>query len=150
MRTLHKIIILHLFCLALIFTQSCTKSASEINNANAVTLDCTQAESDTLKLNHLFPFRFFLPLETTERALVGQVAKIAFADSLLLVQDGQSTGNLYAFHRQTGRYLWQYGAPGHGRGEYTQLNDFSVDEAQGRVYLLAERSRQFADIIRRA
>ncbi len=140
----YKIVILSLLCLNLIFTQSCTKSASEIDNTNAITLDCTKAESDTLRLSRLFPLRFFLPLETTERALVGQVAKIAFADSLLLVQDGQSTGNLYAFHRQTGRYLWQYGAPGHGRGEYTQLNDFAVNEAQGRVYLLAERSRLLA------
>lgn len=107
----------------------------------SVKWDCSQMTTDSFDSRELFKSVELIPLETTDKSLIGRVDKAVFFDSVVCVMDKTTAGNICVFNANTGKYLWKIGSYGRGRGEYIRLYDFSIDENSQNIYVLSERNK---------
>ncbi len=77
----------------------------------------------------------FIPLETTQDNLIGNVNKILTSKDKLYVLDVKYGKKILIFNKK-GKYLNSIGSYGRGEGEYISLNDFIVDEQENRLLIL--------------
>ncbi len=77
----------------------------------------------------------YLPLETSQRSLIGRIGKTIFNDSLIFVQS--SFDRLMAFDR-SGNFVRSYGNVGRGPGEFVQISDFAISPDNSKMYVNAE------------
>ncbi len=75
----------------------------------------------------------YIPLETLDSCLVGNLYKILRWNDFYYLRDLQ--GNLYLYTTH-GQFVRKIGKQGRGPEEYTALCDFTVDPANGDIYLL--------------
>jgi hypothetical protein len=76
----------------------------------------------------------YIPLETDEYNLIGNVNKIKFNDDYIFVQDGNPP-SLHVFDHN-GKYIRKIGKHGRGPNEFSYLNDFTFSNIKPRVWLL--------------
>jgi hypothetical protein len=76
----------------------------------------------------------YIPLETNEYNLIGNVNKIKFNDDYIFVQD-KNPPSLHVFDHY-GKYLRKIGKHGRGPNEFSYLNDFTFSNVKPRVWLL--------------
>lgn len=77
----------------------------------------------------------FLPLETTEECLIGNISKLASDDGSLFVFDKTNKSAL-RFSQKDGSFLCRYGTPGRGSGEYVTPIDMAINKKKKEVCLL--------------
>jgi hypothetical protein len=85
--------------------------------------------SVTLKASDMLAGMRYIPLETTDTALLAYIREIISTDDYFFVRDK----HLYMFDKQ-GKFLHKISRQGRGPGEYVQLDDCDVDDKH--VYLL--------------
>lgn len=68
----------------------------------------------------------YIPLETSENFLVGEIDKIAVYDSDYYILDRRLARSLYRFDAN-GKFLNKFGMLGRGPGEYLEATDFIVN-----------------------
>ena len=73
-------------------------------------------------------------LETTPESLVGGIDKLETAGGRYFIMDMDNTQSLTVFET-TGAFRYRL-RQGRGQGEFASLNDFSIDEAGGVLYIL--------------
>ncbi len=76
----------------------------------------------------------YIPLETNEYNLIGNVNKIKFNGKYFFVQDANPP-SLHVFD-QKGKYIRKIGKHGRGPNEYNYLNDFTFSNKKPQVWLL--------------
>lgn len=77
----------------------------------------------------------FIPLETNEDCLLGEITKIIVANNNFYILDRGSNQRISVFS-MTGKYLKSIGAQGRGPGEYTRINDFAININDSSVLVL--------------
>ena len=77
----------------------------------------------------------YLPLETREECLIGDIEKLVSDESFIFVFD-KSNNVVLRFSQKNGAFLNGYGSKGRGPGEYTRLTDMSIDKKRKEVCLL--------------
>ena len=82
-----------------------------------------------------------LGLEETEESRVGRINKVVEHDTLLIVMDADQARRIFVFNSQTGRFLRTIASIGSGSNEYAMLNDFSLDEENGIIYILVNKQK---------
>jgi hypothetical protein len=85
-----------------------------------------QSDSIFLKMNAI-------PLETTDKCLIGQISKVLFFKEKMFILD--NLNKLFAFDT-IGKFLYTVGKEGRGPGEYLELRDFDIDNL-GNIYILS-------------
>lgn len=75
----------------------------------------------------------YVPLETTDASLVGNISKLLYDDGKLIVVDKSNT-TILVYDAQTGKFLNRIGHQGRGPKEYISLRDVVV--ADGKLYAL--------------
>jgi len=108
---------------------SCQQEGATIPTANAektLEVDLDKARTG-FKLSEIVDTVYFIPLETHEDCLIGNIGKVIFHDSLIVLLDNpfRGSGNVYLFN-QTGRFVRSVGSIGRGPGEYTRGTDMLV------------------------
>ncbi|MDL2266215.1 6-bladed beta-propeller, partial [Parabacteroides sp. OttesenSCG-928-G21] len=78
----------------------------------------------------------YIPLETRDDCLIGGWIGSIVTSTHIFVLNNKFC---YAFGRD-GRFLGQIGSAGQGPGEYSSLNDFTVDEKKRSLYLETSRT----------
>jgi hypothetical protein len=81
----------------------------------------------------------FIPLESTEESLVGEVDKVIVYDSLIYVLDCKNAKKLFVFNME-GKFIRTIGKVGKGNGEYLVLNDFDI--AEDRIYISSQQNNK--------
>jgi len=71
----------------------------------------------------------FIPLETNEENLIGDVERIIYRNGKYYIRTTQGilNGKLSVFDK-TGKYLWGLNKIGNGPGEYPELKEFAITE----------------------
>lgn len=118
---------------------SCSPSKDENEE---ITWDCRVSNTtDSVDIQSFFTHASILCLEETEKSRIGQIAKAAFADTLLFIMDNRLSRQIFVFNAETGKFLRTIGRVGHGPGEFVDITDMTVDVQKGYVYVLCEKER---------
>lgn len=79
----------------------------------------------------------YIPLETTENAIIGEIKKVCIHDSYIFVC---ADSRILQFDR-SGKFIRQIGTNGRGPEEYTYILDFCVDSYNDNLVILSSPNR---------
>lgn len=86
------------------------------------------SQIDELKLSKIFNSKAeYIPLESQENYLIGDVNKLILTDSFIVIADYYNTVSVFIF-RRTGEFVSQISSQGNGPYEYSTIQDFYFDE----------------------
>jgi ribosomal protein S17E len=78
----------------------------------------------------------YIPLETNEESLIGNITKLYISTDRIYVMDQIKTRSLFVFDKN-GNFKYKISRIGNGPGEYMIISDFFVDEQTKKITLLA-------------
>lgn len=79
----------------------------------------------------------YIPLETKEESLIGNIDRLAFYDGKLYILD-RNNNSLLIFDKE-GKFLSKIHRVGNGPGEYQSLMDFAIDKTGQQLLLYSDR-----------
>lgn len=106
-----------------------SRSVADAGTTIAVNVDKTE----DFDFHDYFDTVRYIPLETTDDALIGEVTKLYLTQENILVFD-QKTMSLFLFDAR-GRFVRKIGNKGEGPDEYMYINDVQLDAKHGLVYV---------------
>lgn len=80
-------------------------------------------------------------LNEDSSSVVGDAKKVEETDSFYFILNQQK--NMLAKFDKNGEFRSSFCKLGHAKGEYITINDFSVDELHGNIFLLADNTKLF-------
>ena len=98
------------------FSLTMFSCASEESSSNVIDID--NATDLTVNMSEYYENMEYIPLETSEKSLVGKIQNVHVTDELIAVV---SSGNCHVFDRQTGKFLRKIGMKGNGPNEYNSI-----------------------------
>lgn len=93
-----------------------------------------------LELSGLFNIEMLM-LEINSEALIGSIDKVYLTQNYIFVLDSDVAQKLFLFNRK-GKYIRTIGKLGKGPGEYMEIADFDISEAEQKVFLYADDDRK--------
>lgn len=136
-----KLKIVTLVLMGVIFFSACQKNKSNVLDEGGMLWDCTEFPDAPLLLSTLAKSYQLLPLETNDTSLLGGINKLVYHDDLMYLLDKRYTAKVFVFTAKGGKFVRKFGQIGNGPGEYSNIDDFSIDEENQLLYLLADRNR---------
>ena len=79
----------------------------------------------------------FIPLETTNLTIIGDIEKVEVSDSIIFILDS-SIKMVYKFDFE-GKYIGRIGEKGRGQGEYMEASNFIINHKDKQI-ILSEKS----------
>lgn len=89
-----------------------------------------------MKLNQLFSRFDFISLETTDEALIGHISRLIVNGDNIFILDNSQAKTIFVFNTN-GKFIRNIGKIGKGPGEYTNIEDFTIDKRTGNIVILA-------------
>lgn len=80
----------------------------------------------------------YIPLETTDENLIGNINQLLLTDDKIIVVD-QKTASIFFFDHK-GEYLYKIANKGVGPGQYTQINGVAVNQNKEEIYILDRKT----------
>lgn len=77
----------------------------------------------------------FIPLETTQEALIGYIDKIVMTDSMIIVADFHKTKKVFVFDKQ-GNFLRSISNIGSAENEYISIFDITTSPTSNNLFIL--------------
>ena len=115
--------------IVLVLVASCkNENNTNIRNDNIETISFYKNYQEKLPYSSFVDTIELIPLETTEKSLIGEITRVVFDDNKYYVRstNGMQNAKLYVFD-DAGKYLKQIGEKGNGPGEYILFKDFSIN-----------------------
>jgi hypothetical protein len=116
---------------------SCTNNKTETDNQalSVINLDKSKSGADTFEFESVQ----FIPLETRDDCLVGNIDKIVYQNKIFYILDrSQKTVSLFS---EEGKHIHTIQATGLGPFEYVDIQDFDVDR-KSNVYIGSPNSHK--------
>lgn len=92
----------------------------------------------TLDMNEISTLKSIIPIETTDKCLIGQIEKVFVLDSCFIIWDRQS--NRVLVFNIDGKYLYDIGKLGQGPKEFTTISYMYVDEDKKNIQIIDNAS----------
>lgn len=128
----------------LLFLWGCSDKNTEKNNVDnnqILHFDVTSWEKEkTIPLKILDDIDF-IPLETNDECLIGEIIKIVIENDLIYIQDRGYNQSILIF-KLSGEYVNQIGSRGKGPGEFLEISDFVVDHNNLELLVLDMRQKK--------
>lgn len=118
------------YCWMACVLASCVGSAS----SDAIEVNLLHTDVDTIAYSAFVDSIEYIPLETTEECLVGEVTDVVMAGDRLFVFDAKQQ-EVWSFDR-SGRYVGRLGRRGEGPGEYLSIAQFEYDHRDSLLAVL--------------
>jgi len=117
----------YLFILIALCLFSCGGKNHQSNKLETISINGNIRQ--TLNFSSFVDTIEFIPLETNNENLIGEVDRIIYRNRkyYLRTTHGMQNGKLSVFDK-VGKYLWGLNKRGDGPGEYNELNDFSITD----------------------
>lgn len=109
------------------------KIGNPLTSSSCIKIDIPEKIDNVLQFDSIFLKMNVIPLETTQKCLIGQVSKVLFYKERMFILD--NLNKLFAFDT-SGKFLYTVGKEGRGPGEYLELRDFDIDEF-GNIFILS-------------
>lgn len=90
----------------------------------------------SVKITDLFEDFEYIPLETTDESFFGNINKLMVYNDQFYVLDRTITKKIYVFNSD-GTFSHAIGTVGGGPGEYTKIEDFTINSKEGQVIVLS-------------
>ncbi len=121
----------------ILLTISVLYSCSRENKPNHDNLEIypLKEKRSEIKLNQLFSRFDFISLETTDEAFIGNVSKLIVNDDNIFILDNSKAKKIFIFNTN-GKFVRTIGKIGKGPGEYTNIEDFTIDKKTGNIVVL--------------
>ena len=119
-----------IYCWIACLLASCAGGAS----SDAIEVNLLHTDVDTIAYSAFVDSIEYIPLETTEECLVGEVTDVVMADDRLFVFDAKQQ-EVWSFDR-SGRYVGRLGRRGEGPGEYLSIAQFEYDHRDSLLAVL--------------
>ena len=116
---------------------------NEETSADISVFQWTCEDEADFRLSEIIDSVSFIPIETNNDVLIGEINKLVFHDNFLYILDSNYTTTLYIFDSQTGQFIQKIRKIGNGPGEYNTIQDFSINEKEGCIYLLCDKEKVF-------
>ncbi len=116
-----------------IFFFSCKESKR--NKEENDKLSFLKKEMDSIGFTKLFRDFEYITLETNDQSLLGSIKKIIVFDNKMYILDNSKGKKVYVFDNE-GKFIRSIGKIGKGPGEYSNLEDFTIDKGSGQIVLL--------------
>ena len=115
-----------LFLLIIIISSCSSKESNEVANVGQHVIKIDDlTDVSNLSFSKVVDSVFYLPLETSEEVLMGQIESLQVVDERIFVSDITSK-SLFSFDMD-GRLITKYSAVGEGPGEFSTINSFSIN-----------------------
>jgi hypothetical protein len=92
--------------------------------------------SNTTNITELFDSIEYIPLEISEKSVFNYISKMEFYENQFYILDDVGMKKIYVFN-QDGSFSYTIGKVGNGPGEYTNIEDFTIDKEKRQVVVLA-------------
>src|SRR5690554_4324573 len=137
MRRINLYLILFIVQLVLL---ACDNANNSVNQDAPLHIDITNWKLNKLIPNEIIASTEFIPLETDNNNLIGQINKMLVSNGNIYILD-KSSKQIFVFD-MTGKFIQKIGVYGRGPGEYIRLNDFIIDKSRNRVLTLDSYQRK--------
>jgi hypothetical protein len=97
-------------------------------------------KAEKIYASTIFDSIVYIPLESSDEVIVGEISKLETVDSLFYILDNQ-TKTIWCFN-QKGKYINKIGRRGQGPGEYVSLFDFTIDRVNNHILILDRSSHK--------
>ena len=104
---------------------------STVNQENLIEVDFKNLslyQSDT----SIFESIRYIPLETNENSLIGNIGKIIYSNGVFYISDDKN--QIIFLFDESGNHIRNAGSVGRGPGEYVSIRAFDVD-SEGNIYI---------------
>lgn len=108
-----------------LYQKDIVENVLDTDSSINIVANTTIKEEDILNFSTIIDSMYYVKLDNTDDAIVGEVSKIICKNELIYVLDTKKTKSLKVF-KKDGRYLATIGHNGNGPGEYTEPTDFCV------------------------
>ena len=128
----NKFLIVILFC----FVYSCKINGSELSKRDSILIDIDVTKENVVNYSDYFRTAKTIILETKKESLIGSITKCIAFDEKLFILDAYVAKALLVFDID-GKFIQQIGNIGRGPGEYQYIKDFTINEENKELYILA-------------
>ena len=117
----------YLFILIALCLFSCGRKSHQDSKLETISINGNIRQA--LNLSSFVDTIEFIPLETNDENLIGDVERIIYRNGKYYIRttQGMLHGKLSVFDK-TGKYLWGLNRIGNGPGEYPELKEFAITE----------------------
>lgn len=120
------------YIILLFILYSCSNRSDYKRNTCAIPVNITQ--ENVLKMSDFIESVQYIPLETSDSSLIGEVSDIFPLEDKIAIIDKRHTHSIY-FYDYNGKFLYKINKQGAGPGEYVKISSVDVDEKENRIYL---------------
>lgn len=122
----------------LFFMFSCNKSKKQ--NSQSMIIPILAEIVETSKDSQLFTGLEYITLESTDQSLFGKIDKLIVYNDRFYILDKTDMKKIFVFAND-GKFIRKIGRFGEGPGEYSNIEDFTIDESTGNIIVLSYPSR---------
>jgi hypothetical protein len=101
-----------------------------------------EKNNDQTSLSDIYTDFECISLETNEKSIFGAVSKLMVYDHQFFILDNSKMKKIYVF-REDGSFSHTIGQKGNGPGEYTNVEDFTIDKEKNQLVALTYPSTVF-------
>jgi hypothetical protein len=98
------------------------------------------SKAEKIYASAIFDSIVYIPLESSNEVVVGEISKLEIVDSLFYILDTKAK-TIWCFN-QKGKYINKIAKRGQGPGEYVSLFDFTVDRVNNHILVLDRSLRK--------
>ena len=113
---------------------SCTKDKEEVFTGEVISVDSNKSPKSGM-MSEMVDVVRYIPLETNENTLFGEVTKFMVTDDSFVIFDEQ-TMKVLIFDKLSGKSIGIVDAIGQGPGEYLNITDVAVD-SNGEIWIMS-------------
>lgn len=130
---MHKIFVIFITTFLLITLVDCTSRKGESQSVVEV-VDFGNVQ--TCKSSELIRVERFLPLETSDRSLLGSIDQLEVWKDRIYLLDTYKTNAVLVFSATDGKFIHKIEGRGNGPGEFLSPHSFWIDRSDGSLYIL--------------
>lgn len=121
--------------LVIVLCASCFQRAeNESGNENLLSVNITD---DPIALSDLYQNAKFIPFENGEKSMLSSVKKTIVKNGNIFLLDEEPYPSIKVF-ATNGEYIRNIGSLGHGKGEYIDIDDFTMNFSGDSVFILCK------------
>lgn len=120
-----------------LFALSCQPAKEDKYNVQNIKIPFEKT-NDTIRLSKYFKNIEFLPLETKNNCMIGEISKVKISQNYIYILD--RVGNSLLVFNTNGKFEKKISSIGAGPDEYVKLMDFDVED--GNIFLLDMLSKK--------
>jgi hypothetical protein len=106
-----------------------------------IDLESIMNSTESVGLSQIAEEVKYIPLESSNEALLGNVQKIMIAENTIIVSDIYGSGSRLLLFDLNGKFIKQVGSMGNGPGEYGQISDFYLAKNNTEIQVVTNNKK---------